>query len=204
MDKTNILHQNLCIGRIISVIKSNNPHHHKLISVNGRHSDAFVYVISGSCSYRFDDGAKFEANTGDAFYLPYKSVYTMFIQSEDYKFIFCDFEFVGEGARGAAFCPHGNTNINSLFSRLLNRYTSPTADTYAECMSILYSIYGVIRQNNARAYLSKKKKDAMAAAMCYIDEHFANPELSVSLLAERVGFRIFICQYTGGGKQYAL
>ena len=201
MDKTNILHKNLCIGRIISVIKSNNPHHHKLISVNGRHSDAFVYVISGSCSYRFDDGAKFEANTGDAFYLPYKSVYTMFIQSEDYKFIFCDFEFVEEGARGAAFCPCGNANIEPLFSRLLNLYTTPAADTYTECMSTLYSIYGSIRQNNSRAYLSKSKKDVMAAARRYIDEHFASPELSVSILAERVGVsevyfrRLFKSQY---------
>ena len=201
MDKMNILQENLCIGRIISVIKSNNPHHHKLLSINDRHSDAFVYVISGSCSYRFDDGVKFEANAGDAFYLPYKSVYTMFIQSEDYKFIFCDFEFVEDGTRGATFCPCGNANIESLFSRLLNRYTSPTADTYADCMSILYAIYGILRQNGNRAYLTKDKKNAMAMAKCYIDEHFTNLDLSVSLLAERsdvseVYFRkLFKAQY---------
>lgn len=70
MDKKNIILNNLCINGIISVIKSNNMHHHELLTVNGRHSDAFVYVIEGRCSYRFEKGTEFTVNTGDVFLPP--------------------------------------------------------------------------------------------------------------------------------------
>jgi uncharacterized RmlC-like cupin family protein len=86
--KIDIAQENLCIQRIISVVKSHISHH-KSITVEGRHCDAFVYVISGSCKYRFDDKIEFKASDGDVFYLPYRSVYTMQIQTDDYKFIFC-------------------------------------------------------------------------------------------------------------------
>ena len=202
MDKTNIVYEDLCIKKIISVIKSNNSHHHKLIKVNGRHSDAFVYVICGSCTYRFDDGIEFSANEGDVFYLPHQSVYTMFIHSEDYKFIFCDFEFAETSTRCAALYPRQRSaNTDNLFFRLLNRYRSPTDNTYAECMSLLYSIYGVLQQNADGAYLDKDKRNDMAEAKSYIDEHFSQSELSVSTLAQKINIsevyfrKLFKAQY---------
>ena len=78
MKKTDITQESLCIQKIISVIKGNIDHQ-KPITVKGRHCDAFIYVISGSCTYRFDDKIEFKASEGDVFYLPYRSVYTMYI-----------------------------------------------------------------------------------------------------------------------------
>ena len=202
MDKINIMHENLCIQKIDSVIKAKNRHHHKLLTNNGRHSDAFVYILEGSCTYRFDDKIEFTATVGDVFYLPYQSVYTMFIHTDNYEFIFCDFEFTDSSSKREALYPHQKlNNIGSLFFKLLKRYHSSSKNTYIECMSILYHIYGILQQNTEQTYLSKNKKDDMTMAKRYIDEHFSQTELSIPLLAEKcniseVYFRkIFKAQY---------
>ena len=117
MKKTDITQENLCIQRIISVIKGRISHQ-KLISVEGRHCDAFIYVISGSCTYRFDDKIEFKASEGDVFYLPFRSVYTMHIHTDDYKFIFCDFEFAETDARcGVLYSNQKQKNLDNLFLR---------------------------------------------------------------------------------------
>ena len=56
VDKYSIIKDDLCIKKILAVIKGNNTNHHKKIVLHGRHSDALVYVSEGSCSYTFDDG----------------------------------------------------------------------------------------------------------------------------------------------------
>lgn len=186
MDKKSIIQDNFCIKKIISVIKNNNSHHHKLLKVIDRHSDAFVYVIHGSCTYRFDDKLEFTVNTGDVFYLPHRSVYSMFIHTEDYRFIFCDFEFTDTHERKAVLFPYKSfKNLDTLFNKLLNCYHSPLGNTYTECMSILYHIYNMLQQNAEKNYLSKENKNDMLHAKRYIDEHFSQSELSVSMLAEK-------------------
>ena len=77
--KIDIIQENLCIKKIITVIQGKNEKHHKLLTVKSRHSDAFVYVISGSCTYRFDDKTEFKVTAGDVFYLPYQSIYIVYI-----------------------------------------------------------------------------------------------------------------------------
>ena len=211
MKKIDIAQENLCIQRIISVIRNQNRNHHKLLPVKGRHCDAFVYVISGSCTYRFDDNIEFTVMTGDVFYLPYKSVYTMYIHTDDYKFVFCDFEFAEPSERHSAIYLHQDLkNIDSLFFRLLNRYRSSTGNTYTECMSILYNIYSVLQKNAEQVYLDNSKRDAMAKIKHHMDEHFNQTELSVSLLAEKSGMsevyfrKLFKAQYGISPSKYLI
>lgn len=186
MDKINIIYENLCIKKIISVIKGNVSHHPKQIKNQGRHSDAFVYILTGSCRYQFEDKIEFIASEGDVIYLPYHSTYTMLIQSENYEFIFCDFEFVDpSNKQSILWSGQGLTNIDHLFLKLLNRYRSPSQNTYTECMSLLYTIYSILQQNAEQTYLNKKQKDVTTSARNYIDEHFTVPELSISALAEK-------------------
>ena len=187
MKKTDIMQENLCIQKIITVIQGKNPNHHKLLTVKSRHSDAFVYVISGSCTYRFDDKTEFKVTAGDVFYLPYQSIYTMYIHTDDYKFIFCDFEFTEPSARRSALYSHQDLkNVDSLFFKLLNRYRASAKNTYIECMSILYSIYGLLQQDTQKSYIGKSKERNMIEARCYIDENFNLPEFSISQLAEKI------------------
>ena len=187
MEKLDIMRESLCIQKIISVIQGKNPNHHKLLSVNGRHSDAFVYVISGCCTYRFDDKIEFQVSDGDVFYLPYKSVYTMYIHTDDYKFIFCDFEFAETEARCSALYSNSKQkNLDNLFLKLLNSYRSSSRNAHTECMAVLYSVYSTLQQNAQISYLGKSKERNVIEAKRHIDENFNIPEFSISMLAEKI------------------
>ena len=211
MKKTDIMQENLCIQKIITVIQGKNPNHHKLLTVKSRHSDAFVYVMSGSCTYRFDDKTEFKVTAGDVFYLPYQSIYTMYIHTDDYKFIFCDFEFAEPSARRSALYSHQDLkNVDSLFFKLLNRYRSSANNSYIECMSILYSIYGLLQQDTQKSYLGKSNETKMIEARRYIDESFNLPEFSITLLAERIEMsevylrKLFRAQYGISPSKYLI
>jgi len=185
MKKTDIMQESLCIQRIISVVKSRNPHYNKWITVKGRHSDAFVYIISGSCTYRFDDEIEFQANAGDVLYLPYRSVYSMYIHTHDYNFIFCDFEFAETEIRQSSHFSN-QKKLDNLFLKLLNRYHSSSCYAHSECMSVLYSIYSTLQQSAQKKYLGKSKERNVIEAKCYIDENFHIPELCISALADKI------------------
>ena len=199
--KIDIMQESLCILKLLSVVQGKIPSN-KFLNVKDRHSDAFVYVISGSCTYRFDDETEFKAAAGDVFYLPYRSVYTMNIHAKDYKFIFCDFQFAETEARASAlYSSQTPKNTDNLFAKLLNRHHSPSYSAYNECMSLLYSIYSTLQQDTQKGYLGKSKEKNIIEAKRYIDEAFNTPEFSISLLSEKIGIsevylrRLFKAQY---------
>jgi AraC-like DNA-binding protein len=210
MQKTDITQEGLCIQKIISVIKGHIDHQ-KPITVEGRHSDAFVYVISGSCTYRFDDKIEFEANEGNVFYLPYRSVYTMYIHTSDYKFIFCDFQFAEAEARhGVLYQNQKQKNIDNLFLKLLNSYHASSISARTECMSILYGIYSILQQDAQKSYLGKSKENKVSEAMRSIDESFNRPEFSISSLADQIGVsevylrKLFRAQFATSPAKYLI
>lgn len=177
-----IITSDLCIKRLITVIQSQNGEQHKLIQIRGRHSDALVYILSGRCTYGFEDGSKVEVVPGDVIYLPYRAVYTMYIHTADYRFIFCDFEFSGDIARRAkVFHKHTVPQAELLFERLLHAYSH--RGVYADCMAALYSIYGMIQ--NIGAHVGNRKEEAVAAAKGELDAGFQDVTLSISSLAEK-------------------
>ena len=188
MNKTDILFEDLYVKKLIAVIKGNADLQKKPLTTNGRHSDAFVYIISGTCDYHFGDGTKFTANTGDVLYLPHKAVYTMYIRTSKYRFIFCDFEFNCESERKPAVYSYENLkNVDSSFVKLFNTYKSTSPGNRAECISILYGIYSLIQQNSGESTTDCGKETDIALSKRYIDENFASTDLSISLLAERIG-----------------
>ena len=185
MSKVNITREALAISEILRVIKNNNAHHHKAISVKERHSDAFVYVISGSCTYKFDDGVEFTVSDSDVIYLPYRSVYTMYISSDDYRFIFCDFKFVSDPTVSMLFPAEHVKGTESLFTRLLAAYKSRSLTKQTECMSILYAIYNALQKCNEAKHLKKDKSMLIASAKRYMEESFFDPDFTVSSLARQ-------------------
>ena len=181
-----ITEKQLTVGRIINVIKSSNRMHHRLISVNGRRSDAFVYIIAGSCTYTVGE-TQFTVQAGDILYLSHNSVYTMYIHTEDYRFIFCDFEFSESIPRKCDYYRSENTEWEVFFSRILKAYAGAEANSYCEAMSFLYRIYGAVIFEANKRYVSSAAKDKINAAKNYIDTHLSDPLLSVAFLAENAG-----------------
>lgn len=200
---------NLYIDKIIKVIKSKNTHSRKLLHVNDRHSDAFVYIISGSCTYTFDDGYSFTVKSGDILYLAYRSVYTMYIHTNDYMFIFCDFEFEENSVRNSSVYSSKNTeNALALFNKLFYYYNSAEVNSFSKCMSLLYDVYSIIKLTSDRMYIFKSAQSKIALAKNKIDSDYNNPSLSVQALAEYAGMsevyfrKLFKSQYDISPSEY--
>jgi len=211
VDKTVISKNNLHIARLINVVKSNTKSHNKSLLVKSRHSDAFVYILSGSCTYDFDDGYEFTVNSGDILYLAHKSCYTMHIHTEDYHFIFCDFEFAGaDMKKSEVFSPKSPSYAENLFYKLLKCYKSPDKSSFAESMSVLYKIYGAVIMSANEAYLSTMSRNRVEQAKEYIDLNFKDTALSICMLAEKaavseVYFRkLFKSRYGISPSQYII
>ena len=204
MCKIDITKDNLYIAKCMNVIKSKSNLHHKLLHVKCRHSDAFVYILSGSCKYRFPDGEEFTANEGNIIYLAHHSEYTMYIYSDTYSYIFCDFEFNETAPRKSAVYTQLNTDYaENLFVKLLK-----SKDNFTDAFSLLYNIYGEVITTANKTYISKSAKSKIAAAKSHIDKSFTDQALSVSLLAKNASMsevyfrRLFKSEYKISPSQY--
>lgn len=211
MSKLDITVGGLYVSKLINVIKSRNRNHHKLLNVNCRHSDAFVYILSGSCSYKFDDGTEFSVNGGDFIYLPHNAKYTMFIHDDNYRFMFCDFKFdSAEPRQSFAFTPKNPSQTENLFIRLLNLHSSRTPSARAEAVATLYSIYGSVIAARNETYIAGTLKERIRHAKEHIDSNFGDDSLNVARLAEmadisEVYFRkLFKIEYGCSPSQYIL
>jgi len=211
MSKTDILHNNLYITKIRNVIKSFNKQYNKLLYVKSRRSDAFVYIISGSCTYNFDDGNEFTVRKGDIMYLSNKANYTMKIHTTDYRYIFCDFEFDGDyDCKSDVYSLESPSYAENLFYKLLKVYSSPSRSSFAESMAILYNIYGLVLSTANEVYLENFSKKRISDAKEYIDKNFKDSSLCVSFLSEKAGIsevyfrKLFKSQYHISPSQYII
>lgn len=155
---------------------------------NERYSDAFVYILEGSCRYTFDTGRDFTVNRGDILYLSHRSVYTMQVQTPEYEYIFCDFRFDGSSPDGSDFyTPKSTADAENRFRRLLHHYLHPSETSLCQCMAELYGIYALIRQTANADYIPRSARERLEGAKTYLDAHLHDPMLSVAQLAEKAG-----------------
>jgi len=201
MEKTDIVQVNLSIQKLSNVLQNQLNIPPRPFTVNGRLNDAFVYILSGSCRYVFDDGDSFTVNTGDMLYLADGAVYTMHIQEEPYAHIFCDFLFdCPTPRRSAVFTPVNREECEKLFRRLYRTHRHHTKEWWNECMALLYRIYGMAHE--ARRQDKSSRNDKIERIREYIDGHCTDYELSVSMLAREcemseVHFRKLFKEATG-------
>ena len=207
--KLDIFENKFYISKIIDVIKAKNENVRRFITVKDRHSDAFVYIISGSCTYNFNDNHNFTVNSGDVLYLAHHSNYTMYIYSDEYQFIFCDFVFENHVFKKSdIFTLKNPSNAKNAFEKLLSLYTHHTNVSFFDCMSTLYDIYGTIALAASSNYVNSSIKTKMSETKEYIDTHFNDLSLSVSLLAERLDIsdvyfrKLFKSQYNISPSKY--
>lgn len=184
MVKTDITKAKLNIENLENVIRSDIKYSSKPLSVDGRHSDAFVYILEGSCKYIFDDGRTLIANKGDILYLANKSVYKMWILSEIYKFIFCDFMFSDSNERLSDVFGIENSDTESYFRKLLKAFKQNGTYGFAESLSLLYRIYGMICKSANAEYVGKDTKQKIEKVKQSIEQGYQNENLSISELAK--------------------
>lgn len=185
MSQIDITKNNLYLKNLINVLRSEIVNRNKIVHLKGRHSDAFVYVIKGSCTYVFESGHTCTVKEGDILYLAHKELYTMYVHSSRYSSIYCDFEFYGdENRKSDVYTPKNTGETENLFKRLIRNYNSPSKTTFAECMSLLYAVYAIVINSTNESYVNKTIKAKIEDTKQYIDMNFKNQELTIAKLAE--------------------
>ena len=188
MEQIDISKNNLYFKKLIRVLRSELSGRSRIIHTKGRHSDAFVYVILGSCTYVFESGHTCTVKEGEILYLARNEIYTMYIHTPMYNSIYCDFEFDEEGVRrSGVYVPSNPSETESLFRRLIRTYTTHSKNGFSECMSLLYRIYGTVIASGNSDYMPKKLKSKIADTKEYIDYNFKDMSLSITGLAEIAG-----------------
>ena len=186
MHKSDIAGKEFYISEICNVLNAKIISKGKPVYVKNRHSDAFVYVTQGSCSYCFDGGEyTVSVNEGDVLYLPEKADYVMNVESKVYCALYCDFKFLfSEELRG---CVVNDKKAEELFIKLYNCYNNGKNSSFQECMAVLYSIYALFNRRECREYIDNSVGLRMTEAKEFIEMNFKNKELSVAMLAEKAG-----------------
>ena len=174
------------IKDLIAVIKNSMMQTPRKIFVNGRLNDAFVYILSGACTYIFENGSQYVAQSGDVLYLANHAVYEMKLQTEKYEFIYVNFLFDGEQFfESKVYSCEENYNFLPIFKKMYQEYRSMSAHSRITCMRQLYDIYSLLCEMNERTYVPDSLREKMEASKEYMQLHYAEINLSIATLAER-------------------
>ena len=154
-----------------------------------RHSDGLVYILDGSCKYKFDDGLAFEAKKGGILYLAKDAVYEMDVNCEKYDFFVVNFNFHTEELRQSGFYPLASpATAEQLFSHLYYGSEALIPSAFTRNTATLYKIITLVNESAEHTYMGGKSRSKIEKCAEYINRHFADETLSVSALAKNAGF----------------
>ena len=180
--KTDILTQVRNIPTILSVTKNTLPPGKYLTP--SRHSDCFVYVLTGGGEYTFDT-RHVTVEPGGILYLANRSRYEIRVTAPDYSFIYVDFFFDDAPAVfDGAFYAHPRIQaLDHTFMELHRLWLTGTDADKLYCKSLLYAVYSQIVATGVLSYLPSSRKEQLKAAAAYISDHYSDSELSIRQLA---------------------
>ena len=143
------------IRTILNVYRGSIPPRH--IDCRSRHSDCFVYVLTGQAAYTFD-GIQCTAQSGDIIYLSRGSWYTIDVAVDNYTFYYLDFLFDNAGK------PFDNEiyqseNLVSLLQDFEKMHRLWTLGDFADklsCRSLVYRIYSEVVRAKLFQYVSRQ------------------------------------------------
>ncbi len=108
----------------------------------------------------------------------------IYVNEENYRFIFCDFEFFDDLPRkSAVFSPKYDLGAEKLFVRLLNIYNAKEKTYFQDSLSLMYSIYSAIVSTKSDLYIRKTIQSKILYIKECIDNHYSDISLNVSALA---------------------
>ncbi len=155
------------------------------IKPQGRPSDGFIYLLEGKAHYTLE-GGEFDVSAGDVILLCRGSRYSIDILSENYRFIFADFDFSGS-VRSDVFSVVNTKGTENLFCSMLEKWRQNKPAVKEECISLLYRVYAEIVRNESAVYIPSAYRVRLEGAVQFIADNFADETLSVQTVAEHTG-----------------
>lgn len=181
--KLKITDSELNIISILGVHKGRIPPSSPICTA--RHSDCFVYVLSGKAEYFFD-GKTYVADTGSVIYLSHNSNYSIKVTDNNYTFIFIDFIFEKEKNTVISNEIYKSKIIMLLknnFEKLYHLWKAGNFSDKLYCKSIIYNIYSDIARTVFSQYVSKDRRKQIEYIAAYISENLHDSDLTIEKLS---------------------
>lgn len=174
----------LSIKSILNVHKGRIPPSSPVCA--SRHSDCFVYVLSGFADYTFKKKT-YTASAGDIIYLAHKSAYSINVTDDNYTFIFIDFYFESDKKivfENEIYKSKVVSLLKSNFEKFFHLWTKGDFSDKVYCKSLIYKIYSQIIKSSLCDYVSSHRRHQIEGIAQYIAENLADSSLSVSKLSQ--------------------
>lgn len=154
----------------------------------GRSYHGFIYVMEGRAHYFFND-MDFYVNQGELLFLTKGSFYSYDIETDQYHFIYVDFDFVKDeniNLQGTAYKINNNEVMENLFIRLNKEWFHKYPTYKLKCKSILYEIISLLFQNQASYYIPSSKSTKIRMAVSFMENNYTDKTLNISKLVGMV------------------
>lgn len=155
-----------------------------------RYSDCFVFILRGRARYVFPDYS-FVVSAGEILYLPKNSNYTIEKLTEEYRFIFVDFDFAKDGKvyRGEALRVSDPGSAEKLFRRMDSVYLERAGWWQPALLSLLYEVYADVMQRGGEGYRPGTAIERVRPACDAMLAGYTDPKFSVTDLGEKCGLK---------------
>ena len=154
-----------------------------------RHSDCFVYVLTGHAEYFFD-GKIYIAMPGNIVYLAHNSQYSVRVTDENYTYFYVDFFFENPKQvifENEIYDAKSLPSLEKTFEKLYHLWKGGDVADRLMGKALLYRIYSEIMKNQVFAYVSAKNKNKMEQTVEYILAHLDDCNLSGAELSRQSG-----------------
>ena len=151
-----------------------------------RQYHALILKLQGRSLYKCE-AASYVSDAHHIILIPKGTSYE--VRSEVFgEFIIIDFESTlelhNEGIR--SFYMKNNTTIQNLFINMEKEWTYKKFAYKKKCMSILYEIITLLEVNEICEYIGEDKLAIIRPAMEYLEKHYNDFQINVSILASQV------------------
>ncbi len=155
-----------------------------------RYSDCFVYILSGRARYEFSDYS-FVVSAGEILYLPKGGVYEIEKLTDEYRFIFVDFDFESDGKnyRGEALRVADSASAEKLFRKMDATFLERAEWWQPLLLSALYEVYACVMRCGGRDYRTRAVVERVRPACEAMLSGYADPDFSVAALGEKCGLK---------------
>ena len=162
---------------------------HVPVRKGGRHLYGIVFVTSGLAHYQLQ-GICFDAKAGCVFTLSKGCQYSIDILSDDYRYIYADFDLANYQScdlMDTIFDCKNYDSIATLFTKMNSIWFQKTPAYRLSAKAVLFEIFTFLIQKLSMAYIPRYKYDQISRSVDYMSKNFFDKELSIAELARLSG-----------------
>ena len=151
-----------------------------------RHSDCFVYVLSGEAEYIFNN-KPILAQAGNIIYLAHNSSYSINVTDDNYTFIYMDFIFENDKNiifENEIYKSKGVLLLEKNFEKLHHFWCFGNYSDKIYCKSLIYNIYSEIAKSSVSQYVARDRRNQIENIAEYISDNLSDNTLNISQLSK--------------------